>query len=109
MTPYCRILLFATLGMTFLPPLSADRALSDQPSSPPDNKPANEPAQPSDTPTAKPEPPKLSTEPKSSPQSAPPTSEPPPERDADMERAAAIRHNSAIRRRRTGCSCNGRR
>ncbi len=82
MTPYCRILLFATLGMTFLPPLSADRALSDQPSSPPDNKPANEPAQPSDTPTAKPEPPKLSTEPKSSPQSAPPTLEPPPERDA---------------------------
>jgi hyperosmotically inducible periplasmic protein len=82
MTPYCRFLLCATICATFLPPLSADRALSDQPSSPPDNKPANEPAQPSDTPTAKPEPPKLSTEPKSSPQSAPPTSEPPPERDA---------------------------
>lgn len=81
MTPYCRFLLCATICVPFLP-LSADRALSDQPPSPPDNKPANEPAQPPDTSTAKPEPPKPSTEPKSSPQSAPPTSEPPPERDA---------------------------
>ena len=82
MTPYCRFLLYATICVTFLLPLSADRALSDQPPSPTDNKPANEPAQPPDTSTAKPEPPKLSTEPKSSPQSAPPASEPPPERDA---------------------------
>ena len=82
MMPYCRILLFATLGVIFLFPLATDRALSDQPPSPPDNKPANEPAQPPDTSTAKPEPPKLSTEPRSSPQSAPPTSESPPERDA---------------------------
>lgn len=82
MTPYCRILLFAILGVIFLLPLATDRALSDQPPSPPDNKPANEPAQPPDTSTAKPEPPKLSTEPRSSPQSAPPTSEAPPERDA---------------------------
>ena len=82
MTPYCRFLLCATICATFLLPLSAERALSDQPPSSPDNKPANEPAQSSDTPTAKPEPPKLSTEPKSSPQSAPPTSETPPERDA---------------------------
>ena len=82
MMPYCRILLFATMGVIFLFPLATDRALSDQPPSPPDNKPANEPAQPPDTSTAKPEPPKLSTEPRSSPQSAPPTSESPPERDA---------------------------
>jgi len=81
MTPCSRILLFAALGVIFLLPLSTDRALSDQHSSPPDNKTTNEPAQQPDTSTAKPEPPKLSTEPKSSPQSAPPTSEP-AERDA---------------------------
>lgn len=77
MTPYCRVLLCATMGMICLLPISADRALSDQAAAP-DNQPASpkrssEPVQPSDTSTAKPAPQKLSTEPRSSPQSAPPT------------------------------------
>lgn len=86
MTPYCRVLLCATMGMICLLPISADRALSDQAPAP-DNQPASpkrssEPVQPSDTSTAKPEPPKLSTEPRSLPQSAPPTiTDVPPERE----------------------------
>jgi hyperosmotically inducible protein len=71
MTPKCRFLLCATMGMIFLSPLSADRALSDQAPAP-NNQPASEPVQTPDTSTVKPEPPKLSTEPKSVPQSAPP-------------------------------------
>ena len=71
MTPKCRFLLCATMGVILLSPLSADRVLSDQaPAS--NNQPASEPVQTPDTPTAKPEPPKLSTEPKSLPQSAQP-------------------------------------
>jgi hyperosmotically inducible periplasmic protein len=87
MTPYCRCLLCATMGVIFLFPLSADRALSDQAPAP-ENQPAppklsTEPVQPPDTSTAKPEPAKLSTEPRSLPQSAPPTIlEVPPEREA---------------------------
>lgn len=86
MTPYCRVLLCATMGMICLLPISADRALSDQAPAA-DNQPASpkrssEPVQPSDTSTAKPEPPKLSTEPRSLPQSAPPTiTDVPPERE----------------------------
>ena len=77
MTPYCRVLLCATMGMICLLPISADIALSDQAPAP-ENQPSSpkrssEPVQPSDTSTAKPEPPKLSTEPRSLPQSAPPT------------------------------------
>lgn len=71
MTPKCRFLLCATMGVIFLSPHSADRALSDQAPAP-NNQPASEPVQTPDTSTAKPEPPKLSTEPKSVPQSAPP-------------------------------------
>ena len=87
MTPYCRFLFWATIGVIVLLPLSADRALSDQAPAP-DSQPAppkhsTEPVQPSDTSISKPEPPKLSTEPKSSPQNAPPTTlEAPPEREA---------------------------
>ena len=77
MTPYCRVLLCATMGMICLLPISADIALSDQAPAP-ENQPSSpkrssEPVQPSDTSTAKPERPKLSTEPRSLPQSAPPT------------------------------------
>ena len=83
MTPYRRILLFATFSATFLLPLSADRALSDQPPAPDNPQPANEPVQPPSASSAKPEPPKLSTEPKALPQSVPPAiPEPPSERDA---------------------------
>jgi hyperosmotically inducible protein len=87
MTPYCRVLLCAMMGLICLIPLSADRALPDQAPAP-DNQPASpklpsEPVQPPDTSTAKPEPPKLSTEPRSLPQSAPPAIlEVPPEREA---------------------------
>ena len=77
MTPYCRVLLCATMGVICLLPISPGRALSDQAAGP-DNQPtspkrSSDPVQPSDTSTAKPEPPKLSTEPRSLPQSAPPT------------------------------------
>jgi osmotically-inducible protein OsmY len=81
MTPYCRFLLCAAIGMVLLFPLSAERALSDQAPAP-DHQPAGDPVAPPDTSTAKPEPPKLSTEPKSLPKSAPPAIlEVPPERD----------------------------
>ena len=86
MMPNCRILLCAMMGVIFLFPLSADRALSDQAPAP-DNQPAppkhsSEPLQSPDTSTAKPELPKLSTEPKSLPQSPPPAVlEQPPERN----------------------------
>jgi len=81
MTPYCRFLLSAAMGMVLLLPLSAVRALSDQASAS-DHQPAGDPVAPPDTSTAKPEPPKLSTEPKSLPKSAPPAIlEVPPERD----------------------------
>jgi hyperosmotically inducible protein len=69
------------MGVVFLSPLSADRALSDQAPAP-NNQPASEPVQTPETTTAKPESPKPSPEPKSLPQSAPPaTLELPPERD----------------------------
>jgi hyperosmotically inducible protein len=81
MTPSYRFLLCAGLGVIFLFPVSADRALSDQPSAS-DIHPATDPMHPPDASTAKPEPPKLSTEPKSLPQIAPPAIlEQPTERD----------------------------
>lgn len=95
MTPYCRVLLCATMGMICLLPMSADRALSDQAAAP-DNQPASpkrlsEPVQPSDTSTAKPEPPKLSTERRSLPQSAPPTIlDVPSEREVQEKKAARL-------------------
>ena len=87
MTPYCRVLLCATMGVIFLIPLSADRALPDQAPAP-DNQPTSpklpsEPVQTPDPSTAKPEPPRHSTEPRSLPHSAPPAIlEAPPEREA---------------------------
>ena len=86
MTPYCRYLLCVAMGVIFLLPLSADRALSDQASAP-DNPAAKEPVPMPDTSTAKPEPPKLSTEPKPLPQSAPPaTLEVPPDPEKGKEK-----------------------
>jgi hyperosmotically inducible protein len=87
MTPYFRFLFCATVGVIFLFPLSANRALSD-PAPAPDNQPAppkisSEPVRPSDASTAKPEPAKLSPEPRPLPHSAPPViTDVPPEREA---------------------------
>ncbi|HJT19441.1 MAG TPA: BON domain-containing protein [Nitrospira sp.] len=85
MTPSCRVLLCATIGMIGLLPVAADRALpqqapaaDNQPSIP---KASPEPAPLPDASTTKTEPAKLPTEPRPLPQSVPPAISESPDRE----------------------------